>query len=238
MWRNKKQADPPGTPRPSGSGTEHSIRSYLTTPQDLGSQPDTEAPDPTADSPSATPTQFSPTPSDPPETQGTLEVELRAILPTLLTKADLEALSDHLSWVIRNELTQVKADITNMDARLTATEADTRALRTETDAAVSTITGCETSLAHITTWVHDLDNRSRRMNIRVRGVREMGPKENIPKILRTVFSRALGGQQPRIGLVRAHHALRAPPALWDQPRDIICCLDNFTLKEDILRNAR
>ncbi|CAH2283983.1 Hypothetical predicted protein, partial [Pelobates cultripes] len=24
----------------------------------------------------------------------------------------------------------------------------------------------------------------------------------------------------------------------EQPRDIICCLDNFTLKEDILRRAR
>ncbi|CAH2300777.1 Hypothetical predicted protein, partial [Pelobates cultripes] len=48
----------------------------------------------------------------------------------------------------------------------------------------------------------------------------------------------LGGQQPRIGLVRAHHALRATPAPGDQPRDIICCLDNFNLKEEILRNAR
>ncbi|CAH2327820.1 Hypothetical predicted protein [Pelobates cultripes] len=209
MGRNKKQADPPGSPRPSGSGTEHSIRSYLTTPRDLGSQPDMEAPDPTADSPSATP--------------GTLERDLRAIQPTLLTKADLEALSDRLSQVILNELTEVKADIPNMDARLTATEADTRALRTETDAAV------------------DDDrrmNRGNRMNLRVRGVREMGPNENIPEILRTVFSLALGGQQPRIGLVRAHRALRAPPAPGDQPCDIICCLDNFTLKEDILRNAR
>ncbi|CAH2250756.1 Hypothetical predicted protein [Pelobates cultripes] len=179
-------------------------------------------PGPTADSPPRTPAQFSPTPSDPPDTQG-------ALRPTLLTKADLEALSDCLSQVIRSELSQVKADIANMDARLTVTEADTRALREDTDAAVSTITGCEASLTHITTRVDDLDNRSRRMNLRVRGVREMGPNENIPEILRTIFSLALGGQQPRIGLVRAHRALRTPPAPGEQPRDIICCLDNSTL---------
>ncbi|CAH2252559.1 Hypothetical predicted protein [Pelobates cultripes] len=211
MGRTRKQTDPPGTPRPSGTGAEHSIRSYLTTPRDLDLTPG-----PTTDSPPGTPAQFSPTPSDPPDTQGALESDFRAILPTLLTKADLEALSDRLSQVIRSELSQVKADIANMDARLTVTEADTRALREDTDAAVSTITGCESSLTHITTWVDDLDNRSRRMNL----------------------SLALGGQQPRIGLVRAHRALRAPPAPGEQPRDIICCLDNFILKEDILRNAR
>ncbi|CAH2329806.1 Hypothetical predicted protein [Pelobates cultripes] len=76
------------------------------------------------------------------------------------------------------------------------------------------------------------------MNLRVRGVKEMGPNENIPEILCTVFSLALGGQQPRLGLVRAHCALRATPAPGDQPHNIICCLDNFNLKEDILRNAR
>ncbi|CAH2285220.1 Hypothetical predicted protein [Pelobates cultripes] len=32
--------------------------------------------------------------------------------------------------------------------------------------------------------------------------------------------------------------LRLPPAPEDHPRDIVCCLENFTLKEYILRTAR
>ncbi|CAH2219682.1 Hypothetical predicted protein [Pelobates cultripes] len=57
--------------------------------------------------------------------------------------------------------------------------------------------------------------------------------------MRTIFGHVLGGQQlPRLGLVRVHCTLLSPPASGEQPRDIVCCLENFTLKEDILRTTR
>ncbi|CAH2250139.1 Hypothetical predicted protein [Pelobates cultripes] len=143
--------------------TELSIRSFLTTPRDLASQPEMEASNETA-----TPAGFSPASPASLATQGTLDGDLRSLLPNLLTKADLESLSDRLSRVIRDELAQIRADVASIDAKLTA----------------------------------------------------------------------LGGQQiHRLGLVRAHRALRAPPATGEQPRDIVCCLDNFAMKEDILRGA-
>ncbi|CAH2296444.1 Hypothetical predicted protein, partial [Pelobates cultripes] len=65
-----------------------------------------EAANETADSPPATPAGFSPAPTTSQGAQGTLDGDLRALLPNLLTKADLEALSDRLSKVIRDELAQ------------------------------------------------------------------------------------------------------------------------------------
>ncbi|CAH2283984.1 Hypothetical predicted protein, partial [Pelobates cultripes] len=76
------------------------------------------------------------------------------------------------------------------------------------DAAGSALRGCKLNLAQLTTWVDDLDNRSRRLNLRVRGVKEGGLLENIPNVLRTIFSYVLRGQQiTRLGLVRAHRTL-------------------------------
>ncbi|CAH2275499.1 Hypothetical predicted protein [Pelobates cultripes] len=118
-------------------------------------------------------------------------------------------------------------------------KAETRALRTDLEQTNTMVTSYEADMAHLTTWVDDLDNRGRRLNLRVRGVREGGPSENIPELLRQIFSQVFNGQHmPRLGLIRVHRALRPPPAPEDQPRDIICCLDHFQLKEEILRTAR
>ncbi|CAH2281732.1 Hypothetical predicted protein [Pelobates cultripes] len=198
-----------------------------------------EAASPTRDSSPPTSPRFSPSPSPTPEQRQQPDGEWRAILPNLLTKTDFEALSDRLGRVVREEVAQLRADLSNVEARMSVAEAETRALRTDLEQTNTAVTTQEADIAHLTTWVDDLDNRGRRMNLRVRGVREGGPAENIPELLRQIFSQVLGNQNmPRLGLVRAHRALRPIPPPEDQPRDIVCCLDNFQLKEEILRTAR
>lgn len=58
-------------------------------------------------------------------------------------------------------------------------------------------------------------------------------------MLTTIFNSPLQRDTDEpIDLVRAHRALR-PRSQEDQnPRDIICCLADYKLKEDILTNAR
>lgn len=41
-----------------------------------------------------------------------------------------------------------------------------------------------------------------------------------------------------IHMERAHRALRSQPRDNEPPRDVICCVVNFPLKEEILRKAR
>ncbi|CAH2252142.1 Hypothetical predicted protein [Pelobates cultripes] len=138
---------------------EQSIRTYLITPRDLKSQPEMEALDLSQGLPSTTPVRRSQAPTDTSVAQLTLDGEPWAILPNLLTKADFEALSDHLSWVAQDEIAQVRADMANMEARVTIAVAESRALRTNMDATHTAVIGCEMSIAHLTTWVDDLDNR-------------------------------------------------------------------------------
>lgn len=85
----------------------------------------------------------------------------------------------------------------------------------------------------------DLDNRGRRNNLRVRGVPEEIEAEQIPLALAAIFNSLLGRpKEATIHLVRAHRALRPRPQNNSSPRDIICCLVDFGLKEQILQKAR
>ncbi|CAH2297166.1 Hypothetical predicted protein [Pelobates cultripes] len=193
MGRTKKLTDPGGTPRPAGPGGDHTIRSYLhPTTRAQSPQPEMEAANQAPDSTPSTPARHSPALSYASEPQMLQEDGWRDILPNLLTKTDFEALSDRLGRVVREEVAQLRADMANMEARMSVAEAETKALRTDLEHTNTAVTGQEADMAYLTTWIDDLDNRGRRLNLRVRGVREGGPSENIPDTLRQIFTQALG----------------------------------------------
>lgn len=87
--------------------------------------------------------------------------------------------------------------------------------------------------------LEDLDNRGRRNNICVRGIPETVEYVQIIPALQRVFSSLLERQEDmEIDFVRAHTALRPKGPDTAPPCDIICCLQSFTFKEEIMRKAR
>lgn len=86
--------------------------------------------------------------------------------------------------------------------------------------------------------IEDLDNR-RRNNIRVRGVPEAITHDQIRPTLTSIFNKLIERlEQSPIDFDRAHRALRPRAQDGNPPRDIICCLPNYILKEEILQKAR
>lgn len=86
--------------------------------------------------------------------------------------------------------------------------------------------------------LEDLDNRGRRNNIRIMGLPEANREENLPLILTSIFNCLLG--EPRthaIKMDRAHRALR-PKGASTLPRDVICCIHNYLVKEAIMAKAQ
>lgn len=62
--------------------------------------------------------------------------------------------------------------------------------------------------------------------------------DQIPSVLQRVFNSLLEKlEDTAIDFVRAHRALRARGPDTLPPRDIICCLQNFALKEEIMFNT-
>lgn len=87
--------------------------------------------------------------------------------------------------------------------------------------------------------LEDLDNRGRRHNIRIRGVPELADQNPIEQTAAAIFNDLLDRPPDSpIDFERAHRALRPRGRDTDPPRDIICCLVNFPLKEAILKKAR
>ncbi|CAH2274431.1 Hypothetical predicted protein [Pelobates cultripes] len=95
-----------------------------------------------------------------------------------------------------------------MDARLTVTEADTRALRSDTEIIRNTIKGYEASQAHLTTWVNDLDNRDRRLNLH-----NFALKQDILRSARRMGTIRIDNQQISIYQDLSRYTLQARKAL-------------------------
>lgn len=87
--------------------------------------------------------------------------------------------------------------------------------------------------------VEDLENRSRRHNLRIRGLPESVENDKLTPTVTGIFNNLLGRPpMSAVKMERIHRALRPKGKANDPPRDVICCLCDFQLKEDILRNAK
>lgn len=90
-------------------------------------------------------------------------------------------------------------------------------------------------LNDINRHLEDLDNH----NIRIRGVPENTDENPVEHTAALMFNDLLDRPPDSpIEFERIHRALRPRGRDNDPPRDIICCLVNFPLKEAILKKAR
>lgn len=94
-------------------------------------------------------------------------------------------------------------------------------------------------LREINRHLEDLDNRGRCRNLRVRGIPESIDPSQLPLAVTTIFNNLL--ERPPdtpVAFERIHSALRPRGGDMDPPRDTVCCLTDFPLKEEILCKAR
>lgn len=95
------------------------------------------------------------------------------------------------------------------------------------------------STSEIYCHMEDLDNHGRRCNLRVRGVPESIDPSQLSQMITTIFNDLI--ERPPdtpIAFERIHRALRPRGRDTDPPRDTVCCLMDFPLKEEIFHTAR
>lgn len=82
--------------------------------------------------------------------------------------------------------------------------------------------------------IEDLDNRGRRNNIRVRSLSESDGPEDLNSTLQILFNDLLGEPSTHpVEMDRAHQALH-PKGSPPKPRDVICSIHSYILKENIM----
>ncbi|CAH2302470.1 Hypothetical predicted protein [Pelobates cultripes] len=235
MVRTKKHTGtgsmPPGSPR-RGMGT---LDDFLSTPAGLrGTAPSDNM---AAVSPSATSGGDSMPDFSPVDALHSIRAELSRIGSSMLTKADTGALVREIREAVREDLQGLRTDLMALTERVDTVEAEARICCQQHRAAETAATRQGNMLLSLRRQVEDLENRSRRHNVRIRGLPEPDT-EPLATTLQQLFCQLLGPDAPPIIRIdRAHRALgQARPD--GRPRDVVCCLHSFPQKEQIMAAAR
>ncbi|CAH2311975.1 Hypothetical predicted protein [Pelobates cultripes] len=164
--------------------------------------------------------------------------ELRTMAAAMATKADLLTLTTTIQDALRAEMAGIRTEVSAHVGRIQALEhvVETHTVRqTATDTAISRQGEL---ILHMRRHLEDLDNRGRRCNIRIRRIPEPDGGEDVENVLTDLFNTILGADAPQsFDFERAQRALR-PWSLEEGPRDVICYLHAFPIKDKIMRKAR
>lgn len=152
---------------------------------------------------------------------------------------DLHSVAAVIKNTLSAAIADLKIDIRSVTARVTeiekTTEQQSAALR-HVNRKVDTNT---MYFGDLHCQIEDLENRSRRHNLRVRGLPESVDYEWLSPVILGIFNDLLG--RPPLTVIKMeciHRALRPKGKSTDPPRDVICHIDDFHIKEKILRNAK
>lgn len=157
----------------------------------------------------------------------------------MLNLFDLEKVASDIKSTVTAAIADLKSDMQAIAHRIDTVEQTTVTHAAAIRQVQSAYDSQLSQMFELHRHVEDLDNRGRRHNIRVRGIPESIDPNSIQQTLCTLFNDLIGRPTDSpIDMERAHRALRPQPRENEPPRDIVCCLVNFPLKEEILRKAR
>lgn len=153
------------------------------------------------------------------------------------TKQGFRMLIQEVRDTCRSEIGMLRTDLQHLSTKVTPLEEDACDTKQELSQIHARLASQASILRDFQRHLEDLDNRGRRNNIRVRGLPEATQEEDLPSTLQAIFNNILGHpEHQRIKLDRAHRALH-PRGPVSRPRDVICRVHNYTLKEAIMRKA-
>lgn len=161
-----------------------------------------------------------------------------ALLQKLPTREDLDSVAVRMETALRWEIVGIKQEMAEVIARVSSLETDTSALRQGVSAVQATYEEVTDQIAQLHLLIDDLENRNRRRNIRIRGLPEATRQADLKLTVTAIFNDFL--ERPTetpVAIDRVHRTLGPRDPTEDRPRDILCCLHNYSVKEDILQRA-
>lgn len=136
-------------------------------------------------------------------------------------------------------ISDLRLDMQAMRSRLENVEETTDRHDTVIHEAQQTLDAHSSQLRDLHRHLEDLENRGRRHNIRIRGLSQSVEAAHLTEATLAIFNDLLGRPlDTQLEMERLHRALRPKGRDTDPPRDIIGCIVNFKLKEEILRRAK
>ncbi|XP_041441901.1 golgin subfamily A member 6-like protein 22 isoform X1 [Xenopus laevis] len=167
--------------------------------------------------------------------------DIYAKIANLPTKTEIREMLLEVTIPIREDIKGIKQDIADLAERTDDLEDKVRELQANQKSIYAKIQEQEKKMADISRKMEDQENRNRRKNIRIRGVPESIQNEDIKTFLQQIFNNILNKDKDKvteIQIERAHRIQKPNRVPQDEPRDILCCLMSYAIKEEILRKAK
>ncbi|KAM5140586.1 uncharacterized protein ACMZJ9_014461 [Mantella aurantiaca] len=190
--------------------------------------------------------------SDPPETQrdigkvGTTDMaaedsvmasrELRAILASLPTKQDLDAQTERIEISLRREIDNIRSDLVATTSRVTQLEVTTTNIQQQVEQLDTSYSSILVQLQSHQLLIDDLENRSRRNNLKIKGLPESISSSDLKSTVSHIINEILEcPMDTPLEIDRIHRSLG--PSSSERPRDVICRIHYYTTKEQIIQKA-
>ncbi|XP_056398871.1 uncharacterized protein LOC130293793 [Hyla sarda] len=159
--------------------------------------------------------------------------ELQALLALLPTKSDLQILATDLRQAWRHDLKPVKNDVQLLKEKVETLETFRTTVTDQLKCLQESTRNLSLHQAAEIAHLDDIDNRNRRNNIRIKGLPESVAPQDISSTLQKIFNDIL--QKPPDSPLEMDRAQNPDPT---KPRDVICRIHHFLLKDEIMRRAR
>lgn len=165
--------------------------------------------------------------------------DLKSYIKTLPTAEHMKDMFKELTNTLKSDLAEIKSDVKQIYARVHTLEESNEQISQHASRLEDTVKLQQRELYELKLHVDDLENRSRRNNLRIRGLTEQIEDKNIHTVIQQIFLELLGKDGDEdLGLERVHRVYRPKNAPKDAPRDVLCYILSFRLKEEILSKAR
>lgn len=151
---------------------------------------------------------------------------------------DLRSIATDIKNALSSAISELSLDLQAMTGRIQKVEDNNILQQRAIDRIDYRIDSHNRQLGDMQRHVEELDNRGRHHNLRIRGLPESVENENLPQTVSDVFNDILDNPACSVlSMERIHRALRPKGKESDPPRDVVCHVDNFNIKEMILRKA-
>lgn len=172
--------------------------------------------------------------------QGTPETGAHNILPHQhFSIQDLKTIAADIKDTLSASISELQLDIYALSDRVHETERVSAQQGVVLRRTTLKIDSHTLQLRDLQQHMEDLDNRGRCHNLRIRGLPELVDHDQLPSTVTNMFNNLLDRPaQTEIAMKRIHRALRPKGRDADPPRDVICCIVDYKIKEEIQRKAR
>uniref|UniRef100_A0A803K9I3 L1 transposable element RRM domain-containing protein n=1 Tax=Xenopus tropicalis TaxID=8364 RepID=A0A803K9I3_XENTR len=173
------------------------------------------------------------------ESESDCEEDIRSYLKCLPSKAEIKNMLQELTTAIRDEMRDLKKDVISLSARTDTMEKNHEKLIKHNTYLHKTVHNQAEKIDELERQMEDFENRSRRINIRIRGIPETVTQGELKGSLQQIFNNILSKDlNNEIKMDRYHRVAKTKNAPPDSPRDVLCALHDYTTKETILMKAR